>query len=391
MDQFCDIHRVYAGASGNANHSGEILVQSHAFLAVQLLIVHRIHDCQKAADPLHALLLVAFGHVRRAHSRNHRHHLSQRPELPHVLQLLVHVSECELPLCQARLQLWLLVQWHNLIDSVDKAGNITQPAEARHERLRIELLEVLEMLACAYENDRRMRCCNCRQSTTTFRVAVQLCNYHTPNFHGVCKSFCLIEARLSDVRIHHENNIIRLHNLFHLLHFLEQRCLLLMPTTRVNNNDVVLFRSKHLHSFGRNADRIAFRVATIKGDTAFSCILLELVKCSSAECVCTNKSDFPSLALIICSILSACSRLSRTLQTDKHDDVRLPFLQFQRFLRRCQQARQFLAHTFLYKFSAIGARTHCFIQFQLILDSTSHLRYIFDVDISLQESLRNVL
>jgi hypothetical protein len=81
---------------------------------------------------------------------------------------------------------------------------------------------------------------------------------------------------------------------------------------------------------------------SVEGDFGFESVLFQLIVRTGTECIGTDQSRFPSALLQVISVLGDGSGFARALQTDKHDDVGLAFLQLIGFDSRIQQLVQTL-------------------------------------------------
>mmetsp|Transcript_6520 Transcript_6520/g.21600 ORF Transcript_6520/g.21600 Transcript_6520/m.21600 type:complete len:365 (+) Transcript_6520:137-1231(+) len=167
VEQLDHLERVVPRSAGDAEHArlGE------AFCVVQLGVRHRVHHGEPLLDPGSRLV-----EVQPAHPGELIHDVRERAHLEHRLELLPHVAQRPVALRQPlhhlrRLLLQVHVRGAHLLH---QARDVALAEHARHKRLDLEVLEVLNMLARADVRDwsagRRHR----RKRPATLGVAVQL-------------------------------------------------------------------------------------------------------------------------------------------------------------------------------------------------------------------------
>mmetsp|Transcript_97233 Transcript_97233/g.299765 ORF Transcript_97233/g.299765 Transcript_97233/m.299765 type:complete len:322 (-) Transcript_97233:267-1232(-) len=292
----------------------------HLHDTVQFIVCEAVHHDHEALDPLDALLLSPFGHELR-HARDHLHDLAHWPHLLQVLELLVQVPQGELPLGDLAEELGLLVQGHRLGDGLEEALQVAHAQKPRDEGLRLEGLELIEVLPCAEEDDRRVCGGHSREGAPALGMAVKLSDDDAANIHAFPEGLGLLVAGLPDVRIHDENDVVGLHCLGDLLHLIEQRRFLLVPPRGVHDDEVVLLLLEELHALLRYLDGVCLVVVPVEGYADLGGVLPQLVKGTCPEGVRADQGRPPALPVVVVRVLRARCRLPAALQAHKHDDV----------------------------------------------------------------------
>ncbi|GIX62967.1 telomere elongation protein [Babesia caballi] len=322
VQQDGDVGDLAARAAGNARHAR----LAQRLRAVQLLVVHRVHDVEEALDAVDAVLLGAGPEDAGGDAGEHGHHLAQRAHLQQVLELVVHVANGELPRGDAVRHLLIVAHVHHLLDGADEAADVAHAQQPRNERLGLELLKVVKVLAVPDENDRRVGGGDRREGAAAARVAVQLGDDDAAHVHGLLESGGLVVASLANVAVHHENHVVGLHGVVYQAHLLEERLLLLVPPGGVDDDDVVLALLELGDALGGHAHGVGLTVAAEEGDLHLGGVLLQLVEGACAKGVGADERGAPPLALVVVGELGAGGCLAGTLEADEHDDVGLALL-----------------------------------------------------------------
>ena len=109
----------------------------------------------------------------------------------------------------------------------------------------------------------------------------------------------------------------------------------------LTNDQVASFGLELVDTVLGYLDRIAFGVASVVGDFGLGGILFQLIKSTSTECICTDHGRFESLLLVEVGQFCNGRRFTSSLQADKHDNIRFPFLWAKRLLSRVYEVHQF--------------------------------------------------
>lgn len=144
------------------------------------------------------------------------------------------------------------------LEHVQQSRNVSHAQQPADEALGVECLEVVDVLARADEDDRRLSGSNGGQCTTTLGVTVEFGDDDGADGHRGLECLRLIARRLSDGRVHGEDDVVGRHHARHLLHLLEQRGLLLVTTGRVHDDDLILNTEAHTstrHTHARTSDK----------------------------------------------------------------------------------------------------------------------------------------
>mmetsp|Transcript_5412 Transcript_5412/g.9539 ORF Transcript_5412/g.9539 Transcript_5412/m.9539 type:complete len:300 (-) Transcript_5412:502-1401(-) len=283
----------------------------HHFLIIQFIVSHAVHHHAKLANSRCTFVFFSFwNHFR--HSRNHSHHFSQRSQLRNVLKLIVHIAQSKLPFHHPFVQFWIVVD-SCFLHCRYQPAHISHSEQSLDKRNRIERLQLIHVFASSNECDWTFSRGHCRQSTTTFCVPIQLCNNHRSHFHATSKRLGVFIRCLANGRIHDKDHVCWIQHVKHHFHFIKQRRFLSMPTRRIHHNQLVMIRLEPIHAFLRNLDGISLRITSIEWNLCLGCVLLQLIKCSGAKCICTNHTRLPSTSLMIIRVLRARRCLSISL------------------------------------------------------------------------------
>mmetsp|Transcript_20872 Transcript_20872/g.49439 ORF Transcript_20872/g.49439 Transcript_20872/m.49439 type:complete len:240 (-) Transcript_20872:864-1583(-) len=148
LEQLHHLVRVVAAAAGDAKDARG---REHLSL-VKLRIVHRVHHRHPLLDAHAALMEVEAGHAGEL-----VHDVAEGAHLEHGLELLPHVPQRPLPRRQALHHLGglLLEVDVGLLHLLHEAGDVALAEHPTHERLDLEVLEVLDVLPRAHVRDGR--------------------------------------------------------------------------------------------------------------------------------------------------------------------------------------------------------------------------------------------
>mmetsp|Transcript_2630 Transcript_2630/g.8188 ORF Transcript_2630/g.8188 Transcript_2630/m.8188 type:complete len:352 (+) Transcript_2630:767-1822(+) len=338
-----------AGALSNSHHSR----LREAFRVIKLGIGHRIHHSEPFLDARATLM-----EIKARHARKLIHDVGEGAHLEDCLELFAHVAQRPLARSEALHHLRrLLLKVHvGGLHLLHEASNVTLPKHARDERARLELLKVFDVLTRSDVCNRRASCSHGGEGTTTLGVAVQLRNDDRANGHLLFEGDRLLVSRLTNGRVHDEDDFIRLYGIADLLHLLEERCLLHVAARGVYNDDLVCLLLELGHAFGSDLRRISFGVRAVERYLGFGAVLLQLVEGARTEGVGAHERTLEALALVHVRVFGACGGLAGSLQPDEHDDVGALLLRLVRLLARVEHAAQLVAHRLLEHLAFIHPR-----------------------------------
>mmetsp|Transcript_10358 Transcript_10358/g.27824 ORF Transcript_10358/g.27824 Transcript_10358/m.27824 type:complete len:493 (+) Transcript_10358:37-1515(+) len=347
-DELIHVAVLPSRTSHDAIDAARLAQHLHVFLrvrVVELLRGHAVHERHVLFYVRRRLLVTTTSHHVR-HAREHGHHLRHRPHLLDIRELIVQETQRERTLRQLLHHLLLRLLWNDVRDFIHQALEVTQTEQAADERLRLEWLELVHVFARADEADWRPRRGDRAERSATLGVPIHFCDDDAPDVHRVPKSESLVVCRLSHGPVHDVDDVVGLHDFADVSHFLEQRALLLVPSRRVDDDDVHLFRAKSLDALLRDLHGVSFRVASEERDTRLRRVLLELVERTCTERVCANHRHLESLPLVVVRVLGARRRLPVALQSHEHDDGLFSFFGYP-WLPSVHETREFLEHRLL--------------------------------------------
>mmetsp|Transcript_29067 Transcript_29067/g.81803 ORF Transcript_29067/g.81803 Transcript_29067/m.81803 type:complete len:282 (+) Transcript_29067:408-1253(+) len=231
-------------------------------------------------------------------------------------------------------------------------------------------------------------------------MAVELRDDHAAHVHGARERRCLVEHGLALRRIHDENGVVGTNCRSDFLHLLQQPGLLLVPTRRVDDDELVLVLHELLHAFGRDGHWIRLRVGTVERDAELGGVLLQLVEGSGTERVRAHHGRLPAAPLVVVGELGDGGRLSGALQSDEEHDVGLGALHGVRLALRRQQPDELLHDDLLDGLADVGRRALILVGLLLVvlhdvlhpaLDVLAQRHDQLDVDVGFDQGPRDVI
>ena len=183
------------------------------------------------------------------------------------------------------------------------------------------------MLASSEENDRTLGCSDSTERTTTLSMAIKLGDDDRTNGDSFFEGLGLSETSLSDTTVHDEDTSVWLNLLLNLDHLIEKCGLLSMPTRGINNDNFILILSEVSYTSFSNFNRISLLLVTIEGALNFRGIHLKLSEGTGTEGICADDSNLPPLLHVMIGELGTSRGFTRTLKTDKHDNIGLATLE----------------------------------------------------------------
>jgi len=121
------------------------------------------------------------------------------------------------------------------------------------------------------------------------------------------------DTGLTDTGIQDQHGHVRLDRLPDLHHLLEQLRLLLVPTGRVDNDDIEAFLFELRHALSSNRNRVRLSVRAEVSNLGLRGRLPGLVERARTERVCADDAGLESTLLVVYRELGACRRLAVTL------------------------------------------------------------------------------
>merc|ERR1719336_1623939 len=355
------------GSTGDPRHSVGLTDEGlRGVHIVKLLVVHAVHDCHESLESLHALLVTDLTSSRPAseygvEAGDHPHHLRDRARLHDVLELLVHVPQCEPPLLDVFHH--LLLVHVEILHSLHQSLYVPHAKQFPDERLLLKRLEIVDVFPGTDEDDGTLSSCHSRESSSSLGVAVQLGDH--------------------DTGVHHEHDIVWLDGVTDGQHLLEETVLLLMSSAGVHNDDLEALVLEHLHPVPSDDGWVHLGVTSIERDPRLGGVLLQLIVSPGPEGVGTDQAGLPVLLLVVVGQLGAGGGLTGTLKTDKHDDVRFAFLGLVGLDPGVDKCDKFLKYCLLDDDSLVQALSD-FIKVNRFLDIVFQLLHQPDINVSLQ-------
>lgn len=144
------------------------------------------------------------------------------------------------------------------------------------------------MFSSSQENDGTFSSSDSRKSTSTFGVSIQFGDNTGSNVNTVFEGLGLTVTSLTDTSVHHEDCSVGFHLTLNLLHLVEEGRFLLVTTTGINDNDLVLHLAEVGYTFCSNLNGVSFLLVTEERALYFRCVHFELLKRASTEGISTD-------------------------------------------------------------------------------------------------------
>src|SRR3954451_21759179 len=219
-----------------------------------LLGRHRQDDRLDAVDlalvDLHLRELLAGQAGQHAEDRLQRAHLAQR------LQLLEEVLERELVATQLALELAGLVLLELLLGLLDERHHVAHAEDPLRHALRVEALELVQLLADAREQDRLARDSLDAERGAAARVAVELAHQDAVEVDGLGELLGDVHRVLAGHRVDDEQDVVRLDGPANLDELVHERRVDVQAARRVDDEDVLAL---HLRPVERPARDLHWR------------------------------------------------------------------------------------------------------------------------------------
>ena len=299
---------------------------------VELLVRHRVHHVNEFANAISGLFLLAFGDHVCVEARNHADNIAERAHVEHAAELVTHVTQSELAGLYLVDDVLLLARGHCIVDCSNQSSHITQAKQPFDEAIGVKGLEVFKMLACAEEDNRALRCSDRAQRASTFRVTVELSYDDGADSDSLLESLGLGKAGLSNATVHDEHASVWLDALLHLDHLIEESRLLSMSSRSVHNNNLIVVLTEVSYASLCDLYWVSLLLISVEWALDLSSVHLQLCESTGTESICAHDTHFPPLLHVVIRKLGASGRLTGTLQTDKHDNVRLATLELLRLV-----------------------------------------------------------
>ena len=220
------------------------------------------------------------------------------------------------------------------------------------------------------------------------------------------KSFCLFKTCLTYTSIHNKNRSIRSNRRFNLKHFIKKRLFLFVTSRSIYNNYFIFLFPEKSDSLLSNLDRVFFMFMTKKRTFNLRSIHLQLFKGSSSKSIRADQANTPSPFHILISKLRTSCGLARPLEPNKHNHIRPTSLKLIRGILTAQHKRELINNPFNNSPPDIhGSNLHIFLATpcgssllflhltkllkNLLFNLGSELDDIFDIDIAIEQSIRD--
>src|SRR3954468_1324451 len=226
-----------------------------------------------------------------AHAGNELDEAADRPHPPDHPVALEEVVEGELALHHPRLELLLLVLLHRLLRALDQREHVAHAQDARRHAVRMEILELVDLLADGDELDRSARHGLPRQRRAAARVAVELREDDAVERDALLEGERHVHGLLTGHRVEDEQHVRRLCDVPDALQLVHQ-VLVDVESSRGVENDRV--RIERRDAVAHDSDRVA-AVLAVNGYLNLLAKLLELVDRSRALEVGGDQAGPPSL------------------------------------------------------------------------------------------------
>src|SRR3954463_7916238 len=288
-----------------------------------LLRRHRQDDRLDAVD----LALVDL-HLRQLLAREPGQHAEDRLQRPHLaqrLELLEEVLEGELVAAQLALELERLVLLELLLGLLDQRHDVAHPEDPLRHPLRVEALELVELLPHAGEQDRLARDRLDAQRGAATGVAVELAHEHAVELDGLGELLGDVDRVLAGHRVDHEQDVVRLDRRADVDELLHELRVDVQAAGGVDDEDVLAVHLRLVERPARDVDGRAVGSLLVDVGADLRAELDELVDGGGAVDVARRHSDRRAvLRLEVPGELRARRRLAGALQAGHEDHGRRP-------------------------------------------------------------------
>ena len=259
-------------------------------------------------EPLHLL----------AEPGNELEHALQRPHLPQHPVAREEVVEGELSGADALLHLRLLVLLDRRLRLLDERHDVAHAEDPRGHPVRMEVLELVELLSDGDELHRTPRDSPNGERRASARVAVELREHDAVEGDALLESERDVHRLLTRHRVEHEEHVRRLRRPRNPLELGHELVVDVQSTRGVEDHDVQAVRASRVEPLRRGRDGIG-AVEGEHGQLDLPAELLELVDGRRALEVAGDEPWPLRLASEQEPELRGCRRLPRALQAGEED------------------------------------------------------------------------
>ena len=283
----------------------------------------------------------------RGHTRNHAKQILHRTKLAHLLQLIEEIIQTKGTIGNLDGGLTSLFLVELLLRLLDQGKNIAHIENAGSHTIRVENLEILQTFASGSEQNRLAGNGGDRKRGTATGVAIKLRKHHAGEVHALIERLRRLHGILTDHRVDHEQDFVRLHGVANIASLLHQLFVNAETACGIDDDRVVQLLFGQRNSVTRHLHRIAG--GQTRGSNGFATVGLHALfrsvhghACTFANhlqlrhCVRTlqiGRDQQRSVAGILQPVAEfACEGgFTSTLKTGEHDDGR-------RILRKIQRS-----------------------------------------------------
>src|SRR3954449_7340946 len=288
-----------------------------------LLRRHRQDDRLDAVDlalvDLHLRQLLTGQAGQHAEDRLQRAHLAQR------LELLEEVLEGELVAAQLALELARLVLLELLLGLLDERHDVAHAEDPLRHPLRVEALELVELLAHAGEQDRLAGDGLDAQRGAAAGVAVELAHQHAVELDRLGELLGDVHGVLAGHRVDDEQDVVRLDRPADVDELLHELGVDVQAAGGVDDQDVLAVHLRLVERPPRDVDRRAVGALLVDVGADLGAELDELVDGGRPVDVARRHRDRRAvLGLQVAGELGARGRLARALEAGHEDHGRRP-------------------------------------------------------------------
>src|SRR6476659_6812510 len=199
----------------------------------------------------------------RADAGQHPEQVRERPHLADLLELREEVLERELVGADLALQLGRLVLAELLLGLLDQRHDVAHAEDPLRHAVRVEALEVLELLAGGGEQDRLARDRLDRQGGAAACVAVELGHHDAVEVDGLRELLRDVDGVLAGHGVDHEQDRVRLDRLADVHELGHQRLVDVQAAARVDDQHVLAVARGLPERPGGDLDRVLVRALLV--------------------------------------------------------------------------------------------------------------------------------
>ena len=191
------------------------------------------------------------------HTRQHAEHFLHRAHVFHFLQLIVKIGQRQLAGHHLLGGFGCLLLIEGLLRLFDQRQHIAHAEDAACHTVRVERLDIAELLARADELDRLAGNGLDRKRCTAACVAVHLAHEHTVDAESLVKGLCDRYGVLTGHCVHHKDDLGGLDRCFDVFQLVHQLFVDVQAACGIEENQIITVLTGKVDAVLCDLDRIA--------------------------------------------------------------------------------------------------------------------------------------